>query len=411
MNPTIKLCRSCGSNEIHEVFDLGVQKLSGTFIDKDLDKITEGPLTLAICKECCLVQLKHNYPLNEMYNEGYGYRSGLTQFMREHLEKIAKQGINLAKLSKGDYILDIGSNDGTLLSSYDDSEYHLIGIDPVAKKYLDLYPKNCNVVTDFFSASQYFEITNKKAKIITSVSMFYDLEDPTSFVDSIAKVLDENGVWIFEQSYLPAMLKRNSYDTICHEHLEYYSLESINHLINKSGLKLISATQNEVNGGSIRLVATHENSELATTNSAELSWLLEQELNHGVSSDESFERFKVEVIKSKNDLISLLKKLKAEGKKVIGYGASTKGNVILQYCGITAELLPFIGDITPFKDGKFTPGTNIPIISMNKAKELNPDYFLVLPWGFRNDVLIREMELIKNGVKFIFPLPFVEIIG
>jgi hypothetical protein len=408
---SIKNCRSCNSDNIKIVFDLGNQVSSGAFRSENLNDIMSGPLTLVKCGDCDLVQLKHSYPLNEMYNEGYGYRSGATDYMQQHLKKIIEFATKNVVLNKKDTVLDIGCNDGTLLGSYEEGKYNLVGIDPVAIKYLDSYHQDTKVVTDFFTKENYFSVTSEKAKIVSSISMFYDLENPVSFAQEVASVLETDGVWVFEQSYLPAMLRQNSYDTICHEHLEYYSLSALEYILNQAGMTLVDASQNEVNGGSVRLAAVHKNSLLASKISPEAIWLIEQEKNHDIHSNNSFVIFQENVNRQKIDLINLLKELKRKGKSVIGYGASTKGNVILQHCGITSELLPYIGDITSFKDGTFTPGTKIPIISMDKARSLNPDYFLVLPWAFRNDILLREKETIQNGIKFIFPLPFVEIVS
>jgi hypothetical protein len=241
--------------------------------------------------------------------------------------------------------------------------------------------------------------------------MFYDLEEPVKFAKGIASVLSDDGVWVFEQSYLPAMLRTNSYDTICHEHYEFYSLTAIQHILDQAGMIIVDASQNEVNGGSVRLAAVHKNSKLASKVSPEALWLIEQEKNHDIFSNQPWVDFQKNVDRHKLDLVNLLTELKKSGKTVIGYGASTKGNVILQYCGIGIDLLPVIGDITPSKDGVFTPGSKIPVVSMEKAKAMKPDYFLVLPWGFRSDILLREKETIANGTKFIFPLPFVEIVS
>ena len=411
MIPSIQNCRACESAEIEVVFDLGMQALSGVFRSVNVKDILSGPLTLVKCKNCRLVQLKHSYPLDEMYNDGYGYRSGATAYMSQHLNEIINFAIEKISLKKGENVLDIGSNDGTLLSLYPEGMYNRIGIDPAAKKYLDIYPKDAKVVTGFFNKENYYSVTSKKAKIVTSISMFYDLEKPINFAKAVESVLSPDGVWVFEQSYLPAMLRQNSYDTICHEHLEYYSLAAIQHIVEQAGMKIIDASQNEVNGGSIRLAVAKKLSSLSDKISPEVTWLMEQEKNHNIYSNKSFVTFQENVNRQKSDLIRLLKELKKSGKTVIGYGASTKGYVILQHCNISTELLPFIGDITPFKDGTFTPGTRIPIISMEKAKSMKPDYFLALPWAFRSDILLREKETLQDGTKFIFPLPFVEIVS
>lgn len=411
MNVPIERCRACNSDNLELVFDLGNQVLTGVFLSKDLDKISSGPVALISCNDCSLVQMQYSYPLDEMYNDGYGYQSGLTSFMSQHLKGIIAFATDHVNLNKNDHILDIGCNDGTLLNHYPHDQYNLVGIDPVAKKYLDRYPKNSKVVTEFFSKESYFSVASEKAKIITSISMFYDLDEPVKFAKAIASVLSDDGVWVFEQSYLPAMLRTNSYDTVCQEHVEYYSLAAIQHILGQAGMTIIDASQNEVNGGSVRLCAVHENSTLSNNVSPEASWLMKQEKNHDIYSNKTWVDFGKNVERHKSDLINLLTELKNAGKTVIGYGASTKGNVILQYCNIGPDLLPFIGDITPSKDGAFTPGSKIPIISMDKAKAMKPDYFLVLPWGFRGDIMLREKETVANGTKFIFPLPFVEIVS
>jgi hypothetical protein len=407
----IKHCRSCDSTNIKVVFDLGEQVLTGVFQSESLEDISSGPVALVACDECRLVQMQYSYPLDEMYNDGYGYQSGLTSFMSQHLKGVLSFATDQITLKKDEYVLDIGCNDGTLLNHYPENLYNLIGIDPVAKKYLERYPKDAKVVTEFFSKESYFSVASNKAKIVTSISMFYDLEDPVGFAKSIASVLAEDGVWVFEQSYLPAMLRTNSYDTICQEHVEYYSLASIQYILQQAGMAIVDASQNEVNGGSIRLAAVHKDSVLAGKISPEASWLIEQEKTHDIFSNQPWEDFQKNVDRQKLDLVKLLTELKNAGKTVIGYGASTKGNVILQYCGIGPDLLSLIGDITPSKDGVFTPGTKIPVISMEKAKAMNPDYFLVLPWGFRSDILLREKDTMSNGTKFIFPLPYVEIVS
>jgi 2-polyprenyl-3-methyl-5-hydroxy-6-metoxy-1,4-benzoquinol methylase len=407
----INCCRSCKSKDISVVFELGEQALSGVFRFDNIDGITSGPLSLVQCNKCTLVQLQNSYSLNEMYNDGYGYRSGATEYMQRHLKEIVNFAMKNTSLKNNDYVLDIGCNDGTLLNNYSNNNLTRIGIDPVAKKYLDTYQDDIKVIADFFSKENYFSVASKKAKIVTSISMFYDLEDPVSFAKAVESVLSDDGVWVFEQSYLPAMLRQNSYDTICHEHLEYYSLTAITFILKEAGMTLIDASQNEVNGGSVRLAAVKNKSKLSSKISSEAIWLMGQEKNHDLYSIDSFKVFEQNVSRQKIDLINLLNELKNKKKTVIGYGASTKGNVILQYCGIDADLLPFIGDITPSKDGAFSPGTKIPIISMKLAKEMKPDYFLVLPWAFRGDILLREKETIANGTKFIFPLPFVEIVS
>ena len=248
-----------------------------------------------------------------------------------------------------------------------------------------------------------------KAKIITSISMFYDLENPNTFVSDIQKSLDLNGVWHFEQSYMPAMLRTNSYDTICHEHLEFYSFKVIVDLLSKHGLKVIDVQTNAINGGSFAVTAAHVNAELKE-NTPIINWMLKQEERMKLDTEIPYLDFEKNVLQHKEDLITLINNLVADGKKIAGYGASTKGNVLLQYCNFSVNEIFCIADVNEEKHGSYTPGTNIPIVSEKVARESNPDYFLVLPWHFKYSILEREKDFIQNGGKFIFPLPIIEII-
>jgi hypothetical protein len=252
-------------------------------------------------------------------------------------------------------------------------------------------------VTDFFSAANYYSVTSKPAKIITSIAMFYDLENPIQFAQEIESVLSNEGVWHFEQSYMPSMLRLNSYDTVCHEHLEYYSLNVVAKILDNADLKLVDVIMNNVNGGSFAVTAAKKNNTTIKSNVPVIEWLKEQEDRMGLNTPLPFRQFEERV-------------LLADGKKVLGYGASTKGNVILQFCGFTASDIPAIAEINPDKYDSFTPGTYIPIISEKEAKAMKPDYFLVLPWHFKEGILRREKEFINSGGKFIFPFPEIEIV-
>lgn len=405
----IKKCRFCNSERLKDVINLGNQYLTGVFPKKKNTKISKGPLIVTLCKNCSLLQLKHSFNLNEMYGENYGYRSSLNLSMVKHLKN---KSINLQRkysLKKGDYIIDIGSNDGTFLSFFKNFK-NLIGVDPTIKKFKKFYSKNITQIEDFFPSSSIFNhIQNNKVKLITSISMFYDLEDPLSFVKNIKKVLDKDGIWHFEQSYMPFMLKQNSYDTICHEHLEYYSLTIIKKILSKAGLKIIDVEFNNINGGSFAVTATHKKSKLSSNNKV-IKWLLKEENKMRLSNISVYKNFHKNIIHHKKSLLDLLKKLKKNKKVVSGLGASTKGNVILQYCGIKKNLLNNIYEINKDKFEKYTPGTNIKIVSDKKIKKNNCDYLLVLPWHFKDHVIQNEKQHLQNGIKLIFPLPQIEII-
>lgn len=405
----INKCRICNSDQLEEILKLGNQYLTGVF-PKDVNlEITNGPLTLIRCTSCGLVQLKHSYSLDEMYGDNYGYRSGLNNSMVKHLQNKIEFLEKTFTPSSSDLVIDIGSNDATSLKAYK-GDFIKVGIDPTGKKFINYYTNNINLIPDFFTFENFSQHYNgKRAKIITSISMFYDLENPNTFVSDIQKTLDTDGVWHFEQSYMPAMLRTVSYDTICHEHLEFYSFSVIVELLKKHKLKVIDVQTNAINGGSFAVTATHENSTLKP-NMPIISWMLQQENRMKLHTAGPYMEFEKNVLQHKEDLISLVKNLVADGKKIFGYGASTKGNVLLQYCNFTTSEISCIADVNPDKHGSYTPGTNIPIVSEITAREMKPDYFLVLPWHFKYSILDREKEFIQNGGKFIFPLPVIEII-
>jgi len=406
----IKRCRISDSENLVSILDLGNQALTGVFPKEESEIVESGPVELVWCPDSNLVQLKHSFDPDQMYGENYGYRSGLNSSMVTHLEKKVVLLESQYPLNDNDVVLDIGSNDATTLKAYKKGNVHKIGIDPTGGKFLEFYDKNIDLVVDFFSATAYQTVTNRKAKIVTSIAMFYDLEDPVKFAGDICEILDDDGVWHFEQSYLPSMLHTNSYDTICQEHLEYYSIASIENILEQVGMKIIDVTLNDINGGSFAVTAAKEGSSKHTTPSVEAKWLREQELRIGLNSIEPYLEFAKRVEQHKEDLNRLLEGLKQSGKTILGYGASTKGNVMLQYCGITSDLMPAVVEVNPDKFGSYTPGTKIPIISEQEARDLNPDYFLVLPWHFKNNILPRETSYMMNGGKFIFPFPHISVI-
>jgi cyclopropane fatty-acyl-phospholipid synthase-like methyltransferase len=344
-----------------------------------------------------------------MYGENYGYRSALNGSMVQHLREKVEALCAFIRLEENDVVLDIGSNDGTTLSFYP-NEIARVGMDPTAGRFKEFYKSGIHVIADFFSAERFSrEFGNRKAKIVTSIAMFYDLEHPLEFVEQIARVLDDDGIWHFEQSYMPLMLTMTAYDTICHEHLEYYGLRQIEWMLKNSGLKLIDVELNDVNGGSFAVTAAKANSRFEP-NKAAIEKVLRDEDETEMSTLSPFEQFAERVSAHRNELVALIDQLEGEGAKVLGYGASTKGNVILQYCGITQERLPFSAELNEDKFGCFTPGTGIPIISEADARAMKPDYLLVLPWHFRTNLIEREAEFLRDGGKMIFPLPAIEVV-
>jgi hypothetical protein len=408
----VDLCRICGNEQLVKVLDLGEQMLTGVF-PRTLDaEVTVGPLQLVKChrdddvSHCGLVQLAHSYSLEEMYGENYGYRSGLNKSMVAHLHGKVKKILELVTLSNQDVVIDIGSNDSTTLQAYPEGPT-LVGIDPTGVKFHSYYPAHISLIPDFFSASLFkARFPNQKAKVITSFSMFYDLEDPMGFMMQVYDVLADDGVWVFEQSYMPTMLETNSYDTVCHEHLEFYALRQIKWMADKVGFKLVDVEFNDVNGGSFSVTVAKANGDF--TVSPSVQHILDEEMAKGLHTLLPYMAFAERIAQTKLDLLTFIKKAHQENKTVSALGASTKGNVLLQYCGLTADEVAFVGEVNEEKYGCFTPGTSIPIISQQSLLEQNPDYLIVLPWHFR--AFFEKQKLFK-GFKLVFPLPRLEIVS
>jgi hypothetical protein len=405
----LERCRASGSRNLIPVLHLGNQALTGVFPGSSSESVTTGPLELVWCPESGLLQLNHSYDASEMYGANYGYRSGLNQSMVRHLEGKARRLQALFPLTRGDVVLDIGSNDATLLKAYDMDGIERIGIDPTGSKFAEFYPPDIKLVPDFFSRANFERVASRKARIITSIAMFYDLEDPLEFARQIAAILAPDGIWHFEQSYMPSMLRTNSYDTICHEHLEYYSVSVVKSLVEAAGMRLIDVQMNSVNGGSFAVTASKKGSRHRADN-AMINWLLEQEKRLGLDTPRPFREFEERVFRHREDLRRLVRALVYDGKRIVGYGASTKGNVLLQFCGLGPDEIPAIADVNPDKFGCVTPGTHIPIVSEEQARALEPDYFLVLPWHFKSGIVEREREFLDRGGRMIFPFPDIEIV-
>ncbi len=410
MYKTISKCRVCGGHELTSLMDLGEQALTGVFPRAKDAEIKTGPVELVKCVAedgCGLVQLRHSYELSEMYGMNYGYRSGLNLSMVRHLHSKVETILKMDVLHAGDLVLDIGSNDATTLRAYPPGKYQLAGIDPTGVKFAAYYPESIELIADFFSADAVAaRFAGKKAKVITSFSMFYDLEDPVAFAREIEKTLEDEGVWVFEQSYLPAMLRTNSFDTICHEHLEFYALKQINWILAQAGMRALDVEFNDINGGSFSITAAKESSG-RKQNSERLARILQEERDLGLDGIDVYDGFKARVEKCRNELMEFLLDARRSGKRVCGLGASTKGNVLLQYFGIDETLLESIGEVNEDKFGSYTPGTLIPMVSERDLLASDPDYLLVLPWHFRG--FFESLPVLK-GRKLVFPLPTFEIV-
>lgn len=403
-------CRVCKAHDLRSVLNLGHQVLTGVFPRSRETQVTTGQLELVWCSACALLQLAHSYDQSEMYGSNYGYRSGLNRSMVEYLAQKARMLSKFCDVRGGDLVVDIGSNDGTLLKSYDVPGIDRIGIDPTADKFREYYPSDIALVPTFFSRQAFESVAGtRRAKVITSIAMFYDLEDPIAFARDIESCLADDGIWHLDQSYMPSMLRMTSYDTVCHEHLEYYSLSTLLRILEASELKLLDVVMNSVNGGSFALTVAKRSSRYSP-NSAVINWLLQQEAKLGLDTLAPYREFEARVFRHRSDLQNLIRALNRDGKTIFGYGASTKGNVLLQFCGLTSREIPCIADVNADKHGAYTPGTGIPIVPEAEARRERPDYFLVLPWHFKAGILEREQDYLAQGGRMIFALPEIEIV-
>jgi hypothetical protein len=398
----ISSCRICGNQNLQLVLDLGQQVLTGVFPKTKDAIVTTGPIQLVKCNGggdvCGLLQMAHSYDLDEMYGDNYGYRSGLNVSMVRHLKAKVARITTIVDMKNLPVVLDIGSNDGTSLAAYPDGSCVRVGMDPTASKFRHYYPEDSIVISDFFSAEKFFtHLPGRKATVVTSFSMFYDLERPLDFVNEVAKILDSNGIWVFEQSYLQTMLKMNSFDTACHEHLEYYAFKQIHYMLKKANLKVIDIEFNDVNGGSFSVTAAHQNSNYAEY--SDVAQLLHDESYLDLIA--TYADFAIRCDLACSRLKAFVDQAKLQGKKVACMGASTKGNVLLQYCGFTEKDIFAVAEVNPDKFGCFTPGTLIPIEPDTKVIK-EADYLIVLPWHFKTFFLERYSYCAN---KLVFPLP------
>ncbi len=394
-------CRLCGSSELEDAFSLGEQYIND-FVDKDM--VTAGnkaPLDLVMCEQCSLIQLRHTAPQELLYTRHYWYRSGVTETMRNALRDVSAAVEKMVGLRAGDVVLDIGANDGTLLGSFEVPGLVKVGCEP-ANNLIEMLSKHTEyVMHDFWSSQRYNELAVGwaigKAKVITALGMFYDLDDPNLFINDIQKTLAEDGVFVAQLMCLASMLDKNDLGNICHEHIEYYSYASLKYMFEKNGLEIFKVEENSVNGGSYRIFARHLKKGSI-------------EFNERCSMSDLHD-FKSRIDENRDKCVSFIKEEVRKGKTVYVYGASTKGNVILQYYGLDHTLITAAAERSPEKWGKYTIGTGIPIISEEEARRAQPDYFLVLPWAFFKEFYEREAEWRAKGGKFILPLSSFRVVA
>lgn len=387
-------CR-VGGGELQTLLTLGDLPLSGFPSNGVIPPAY--PLELTIAPQSQLVQLRHSVHPDEMFTN-YFYRSGTNEQMVNHLTSLASNVLQRVIIHAGDVVVDIGANDGTLLQAFGKltgGKAMLVGFEPS-----NITPQGAHIHYKSYFDPSYLIDLHKKAKVITSIAMFYDLENPLEFARGIYNSLSDDGVWVSEQHYLGDMLISGDYSVMCHEHLEYYSLTSIKYIMEQVGFTIREVTFNSANGGSFRIYATKGGVE---------HWLVRKLL--AVETEYDYDAFASKVANHPSELKSILWQYKALGKLVLGYGASTKGTTIAHYCQLSTDLLPAIADRNPAKWGTTYGATGIPIISEDEARAMQPDYLLVFPYHFLNSFRERESEFLARGGKFIVPFPTPRIVG
>ncbi|MBI71047.1 MAG: hypothetical protein CME29_04900 [Gemmatimonadetes bacterium] len=387
-------CRLCGNSDLEFIFSIGDQYINDFVLEEKIDQGKTAPLDIVYCSECDLTQLKHTAPQELLYSRQYWYRSGVTDTMKRELKDVVDNILAKTDLEKGDVVLDIGANDGTLLEYFPKSTIR-VGCEPANNLVEELATRCDRVIHDFWSEKSFLQavsdLDHPKAKVVTALGMFYDLDDPVSFVSDIQKVLDEDGVFVAQLMTLAPMLEKNDLGNICHEHIEFYSYKSLVYMYEKCGLEIFEVSENNVNGGSYRIFARKYR-----------TGSIDYEEKGG---REDLLEFKNRIDSIKNKCLEFVRQAKEDGKTVHVYGASTKGNVILQYFGLDTNLIDYAAERSPEKFGRYTIGSWIPIISEQESRAMKPDYYFVLPWAFFDEMYERESEWRAGGGRFIVPFP------
>ena len=400
-NKKVKKCLLCSHNKLKQIFYLGNFYVSNFVTKKNIKKNNiKCPLNLLLCPKCSLIQLSHIAPQEIMYRRHYWYKSGITKTMRNALKELYLSSLDHVKINNNDTVLDIGANDGTLLKYYK-KNYTTIGCEPAKNLQKELKKNSDYLINNFWSYENFLKLSKKnnlkKPKIITAIGMFYDLENPNKFIRDAAKILDDNGIFIAQLMCLKSMIETNDIGNICHEHIEFYSLKSLKFLFENNGLEIFKLEENNVNGGSYRIYCRKL---------SKGSIKLKKE-----NIESMMKKFVKRVILNKKKTIDFISKKNKEGKKIFLYGASTKGNTLLQYYDLSSKKIPYASERSPEKWGKYTIGTGIEILSENESRKLKPDYFLVTPWGFIEEFKKRESKWMKKGGKFILPFPKLRIVN
>jgi len=405
----INECRSCGCKNLKPIISLGNHHVSG-FVNSEEEQGDKVPLSLVLCHGCKLLQMEYSAPPESMWNEQYWYKSAINPIIRNDLKDIVENVERIIELKDDDIVVDIGNNDGTMFEYYKNKNLKLVGFEPCKNVCEESRTKGFTVFNDFFNSADFRNVYDKKAKVITAISMFYDIENPNQFLEDIKECLDKDGLFVIQQNYLVSMLEQVAFDNICHEHREYYTLKTLASLLEKHGLEIFDVELNDINGGSIRTYIKFADNKNFPVNNYQMLKLIGKEDSLKLDTIEPYLKFAEKIEECKTDVMNFLQEAKEDGKTVGLCGASTRGNTILQYFNITPDLVIGASEANPDKHGKKTVGTLIPIMSIEEMKALKPDYQLVIIWHLFEGLKDKEKSFLEEGGKFVLPLPKFRII-
>lgn len=401
----ITTCRSCSATKFISVIDLGNNFLSE--FRKDNKKPPVFPLHVILCKTCLLIQLADTPPQKTLYTDNYGYKSGINQTMKKELQEIVEKASEKMKGKAIERVVDIGANDGTLLANYPKS-IEKIAVEPITKLAKEAEQSADIVINDFFTLDSFQKrMGNKQADIVTIISCFYDMPNPNQFLEDVKNITKKDGIIIIQQNYLVEMLRLKAFDNIVHEHLEYYSMLSLQHLLKRHGLEIFDVELTPINGGSFR---TYIGVTGERTINKRVTQLMDKEKKLHLDTLTPYKNFASSIAAIKKELLTFIQTKKREGKSIAVYGASTRGNTLLQYFNLDATLIDYAVERNKEKWGTYISSVGIPIISEAQARKKHPDYLLVLPWFFKEEFLQREKAYLQSDGHFIFPLPNFKVI-
>lgn len=398
----------CKSGKIHKFLSLGPTPLANSFLTKEGLRKKEAyyPLDVYFCRNCCLVQLADVVPPETLFRE-YVYFSGISSDFVEHCRSLVKKVSEKFRLGPDSLVIDIGGNDGTLLKQF--RGVRTLNVEPASNVAETAEKEGIETVNEFWNRKTALKIRDVygTASMIIGTNVFAHNDDLDSFMEGVTATLAEDGVFIIEVPYLMDLLDNTEFDTIYHEHLSYFSLMPLEHIFKRFGMKIFDVERLKIHGGSIRVYASKNVSVRAGTS---VGSLIAMERKMGMDSLDTYLDFSVKVDVMKKNLVRFLRKLKFDGKRVVGYGAAAKGNTLLNYCKIGTDLLDYIVDKSPHKQGMYTPGMHIPVFGPEKLMEDHPDYVLILPWNFSDEIMKQEKRYAKSGGKFILPIPEIKVI-